>query len=56
MKTKQYIQPATLFIALGAERLCQGLSGSIGNGIDANNADAPLRNFQGDKQGLKYLI
>jgi len=53
---KQYIQPNSQMIALGAEKICQELSGSIGTGTNAGNADAPLRNFQGEKQGLKYLI
>jgi len=52
---KKYINPTTQFIALGAERLCQELSGSIGGG-DPSTADAPLRNFTGEKLGLKYLI
>jgi len=52
---KKYIQPTTQFIALGAERLCQELSGSIVGG-NPSTADSPLRNFQGNTQGLKYLI
>jgi len=53
---KKYIIPTTQFIALGAEKLCQGLSGSI-NGGNPWNSDSPQRQFSGDYySSLKYLI
>jgi len=53
---KLYIQPATELVCTATYAVMQSISLGFGGSGGGMGGDAPLRNFDGSTQGLKYLI